>query len=154
MKRVLLSLLFAGIAVPAFAIGPLQTSGERQVAQLVSDGTVGAAVALDTWAAWHAKDRTRALVCEGVKDATVGAVGLLGQHYITSPRPDGTGNGMPSLHSMFAGATIASSDHWWANALLTAATEAGRYFGGRHTFKQVLVGGVLGAGLSFIRCGQ
>jgi membrane-associated phospholipid phosphatase len=119
---------------------------------ILSDITVGSALVLDTKHSWDAPERWKALGCQGAKDGAVALIGLSGQHWITSPRPDGSGNGMPSLHSMYAASAFHSSNIW-VNAILAGATAGLRVAAHRHTWLQVGVGIGAGAGTSFIRCG-
>jgi hypothetical protein len=120
--------------------------------QVVSDVSVGVAQGFDARESFKSTNKAKAFGCEGLRDGIVGVSGWLSQKWIHSPRPDGSGNGMPSLHSLFTGVGFKSTNFWLSSGLMSL-TAIGRHEGGRHTWSQIGVGLGGGIGASFIRCG-
>jgi membrane-associated phospholipid phosphatase len=145
-------LLFACLSVGAFAqplpidkfTPALTTPWNRQIANIASDVTVAASIALDTWDSWKSQDGKRAFTKQAERTAIILSVTELTKRLVHRERPDQSDRlSFYSEHTAFAASAI-GGQHCGVSIPLTFGTGAGRILAGRHYLTDTLVGAVVG----------
>jgi membrane-associated phospholipid phosphatase len=162
MKSLIIGLVVLS-AVPVWAQEPVQT-----VPDYASWVTASANPVIAVVQAFRSEDRWCRLGQLGISGGITTSVGLLGQHFIRSPRPcvgspGCSGNGGPSMHAGLGTLGISRGFHSGMGITFSIAmavgTAGGRVDAKRHTKTQVMAGLALGsvsewAGQKLVRCGS
>jgi membrane-associated phospholipid phosphatase len=161
MKRTIMALLvIMALGTPAFAqatkfdnLTPyLPTATERKVADWVSLGTVGAALALDAKAAWDDRNnRTHDLELFAVRAGVTYGWAAIAKGLTHRERPDGSNDqSFYSMHTAYAFSAMGGPSIRFSLPL--AVSSGGlRIAAGKHYLTDVLVGAGVGALTSRIR---
>lgn len=164
-RNTLLAVLLACWSVHASAqplpidrpVHAFPSAGARQAADVVSWGTVLAAVALDTKASWDNPERGRAFALQGVRlGVTYGAVLIVKQltHRIRPCAPacgiDDPSSSFYSAHTAYVFSTL-GGPRLAVSLPLAVSTGGLRIVAGKHWLSDVLVGAGVGFLTSKIR---
>jgi membrane-associated phospholipid phosphatase len=117
---------------------------EHQTANVLSDITVGADLALDTWASWRAPDRRQAFTKQAIRDGAILVVSELTKRLVHRTRPDGSDQlSFYSEHTAFAASALGGPR--LALVLpLTLSTGYLRIAADKHYLTDTLVGALVG----------
>jgi membrane-associated phospholipid phosphatase len=162
MRNIFVALLLSiSLTTPLWAqeTAGLPTSEERQTAHIASWVTVLTAEAFDVWATAHADNLGRAITLHAVRIGVVeGSVFAL-KHYFPDARPctpthtcgsDGEMSGFPSGHMALACSTFGGPS-LSITLPLAGGTGLGRNLAGRHFWRQIGAGCLVGSIASLIR---
>ena len=130
---------------------PAFPQGGRKAADIASALTVAAVIAFDAKASWHASDRRRAFVLQGVRVFSVFTFTTLIKGLVARERPDGSDRlSFYSMHTAFAFQTRGGPR---ASIMVPLAIGTGslRIGANKHWLTDVLAGAAMGAVTSGLR---
>lgn len=117
---------------------------QRQTANILSDVTVAADLALDTWASWKAPDRRQAFTKQLIRDGSILGVSELTKRLVHRTRPDGSDQlSFYSEHTAFAASAIGGPRIAFVLPL-TLSTGYLRIAADKHYLTDTLVGALVG----------
>lgn len=130
------------VKLDSLAPAPLVSHAARTTADIVSTGSVVAALAGDTWRSWHAADRKQAFIHQGERMAlTIGAAELV-KRLVHRERP--LGQDHLSFYSEHTALTAAASCTSTSGSFLIPITAMGRILSGWHFLTDTLAGAAAG----------
>jgi membrane-associated phospholipid phosphatase len=117
---------------------------QRQAANILSDVTVAADLALDTWASWRAPDRRQAFTKQAIRDGAILGVSELTKRLVHRTRPDGSDQlSFYSEHTAFAASAIGGPRLAFVLPL-TLSTGYLRIAADKHYLTDTIVGALVG----------
>ena len=136
---------------------PAWPASAQHTAEVASNVTLGADLALDTWASWQAPDRRHAFIAEGERVGLVLASAALVKFLVHRTRPCAPACGIDNTHaSFFSGHTALAFSTVGGKRLsitipLSSATGYLRIAANRHYLTDVLAGAGVGLAASRLR---
>lgn len=120
----------------------------QDLAQVVSDITLAAALTIDTIHSWKSEDPTKAFEMQALRTGVIVGASELAKFILHRTRPDGSDSkSMWSEHTALAASTINFSGKGPRLVFtipLTFGTAGGRILGGKHFLSDTLVGAGVG----------
>jgi hypothetical protein len=126
-------------------------SSHQTAALIVSDVSVAISIASDAWVSWKSPDRKRAFIMQGFREGTVLMSSEIIKRLVHRNRPDlSDTKSFWSEHTAFSASALRGPRLAFVVPLVIGTGDA-RVLARKHYLSDVVVGGLVGFGASFIR---